>query len=332
MWTVYSGQALKSRTRVLWKVCLWDEQDSQGEWSEEAAFEIGLLSPSDWKASWIKGDYKVDPKKRYPVDCFRKRFVSRNVVKARLYATACGVYEGCINGSRIGNFVLAPGVTDYKKRIQYQTYDITELIKDGENELTFQLADGWYRGSVGAWGLVNQYGTETKLLAQLELTMTDGSHEMIVTDGSWEWSDDGPIRFADNKDGEIVDAAREPSYSGKAQKTSCDVIPSASNNIPVTEHEHFAPVRTKTPAGKLLLDFGQNMAGYIHFKFHAEQTKKIILRFGEMLDENGELTLKNVQCSNKKKTTPLQRIVYRCKKGENEYKTRFAAFGFRYCE
>ena len=332
MRTVYSGKALKSRTRVLWKVCLWDEQDSQGKWSEEAFFETSLLSPSDWKAAWITGGYKADPKKRYPVDCFRKRFVSRNVVKARLYATACGVYEGCINGSRIGNFVLAPGVTDYKKRIQYQTYDITELIKDGENELTFQLADGWYRGSVGAWGLVNQYGTETKLLAQLELTMTDGSHETIVTDGSWEWSDDGPIRFADNKDGEIVDAAREPSYSGKAQKTSCDVIPSASNNIPVTEHEHFAPVRTKTPSGKLLLDFGQNMAGYIHFKFHAEQTKKIILRFGEMLDENGELTLKNIQCSNKKKTTPLQRIVYRCKKGENEYKTRFAVFGFRYCE
>ena len=332
MRAVYSGSPLKSRTRVLWKVRLWDEEDSQGGWSDEASFEIGLLSPSDWKASWITGDYKADPKKRYPADCFRKRFACRGAVKARLYASACGVYEGCINGRKAGNFVLAPGVTDYKKRIQYQTYDVTELLKDGENELTFQLADGWYRGSTGAWGLRNQYGTETKLLAQLELTFPDGSRETIASDGSWEWSSDGPIRFADNKDGEIVDAGREPSYSGKARVTSCGVVPSASDNVPVTEHEQFTPVRTKTPFGKLLLDFGQNMAGYIRFSFRAERTGKMILRFGEMLDENGELTQKNIQCSSKKKTTPLQRIIYRCRKGFNAYKTRFAVFGFRYCE
>ena len=108
----------------------------------------------------------------------------------------------------MGDFVRTPGITDYRKRVQYQTYDVTALLQDGENALTVQLADGWYRGSCGAWGLKNQYGTETKLLAQLELTCVDGSIQVITSDESWNWSNDGSIRFADNKDGEIVDARK----------------------------------------------------------------------------------------------------------------------------
>lgn len=204
---------LPSRAIVNWKVCLWDENDVQGEWSEEASFEIGLLEKSDWKAEWITGNYKVNKKKRYPVDCFRKTFtIQKSVKKARLYATTCGVYEACLNGEKCGEFVLAPGITDYKKRIQYQTIDVTEQLLEGKNQLTVMLADGWYRGSTGAWGLTNQYGTETKFLGQLEITYEDGSKEMICSDTSWDWSNDGPIRFADNKDGEIVEVSKEASY------------------------------------------------------------------------------------------------------------------------
>ena len=322
----------ESRRRIDWRVRLWDENDEAGEWSEPAWYEMGLLKPEDWSAKWITGDYRVEKKKRYPVDCFRKSFSCGKVLRARLYATACGVYEGQLNGKRIGTYILAPGVTDYKRRIQYQAYDVTELLREGENVLDFQLADGWYRGSTGAWGLVNQYGTETKLLVQLEITEESGKVRTIGTDGSWGWSDDGPIRFADNKDGEIVEAERVPSCSGRAKETSCSVIPTASDNVPVTEHEHSAPVRTVTPSGKTLLDFGQNMAGYISFQITAHRGEKLVLRFGEMLDENGELTQKNIQCSSKKKTTPLQKIEYTCREGENRYKTKFAVFGFRYCE
>lgn len=325
----YGGRAV-SRERIEWKVRLWDENGEEGDWSETAFFEMGLLTPKDWKASWIAGDYKVNKKERYPVDCFKKVFKAENVVMARLYATACGLYEGRLNGQRIGNFVLAPGHTDYRKRIQYQTYDVTELVKSGENELTFWLADGWYRGSCGAWGLKNQYGTETKLLAQLELIHGDGSVTCICTDGSWQWSGDGPIRFADNKDGEIVDANLAPSYSGKARATSCGVVPTASNNVPVTEHETFQPKLIVTPTGRKVLDFGQNIAGYVSFALTALKGQKIHLRFGEMLDKNGEFTQKNIQCANKKITTPLQQVVYTCRDGWNEYKTRFAIFGFQY--
>ena len=104
--------------------------------------------------------------------------------------------------------------------MQYQTYDVTELLTPGENVLTVQLADGWYRGSTGAWGIRNQYGTETKLLAQLEITRPGGGVQTVVTDGSWAWSNDGPIRFADNKDGEIVDASPPPPTPG-GQSSPC---------------------------------------------------------------------------------------------------------------
>ncbi len=325
-------QPLRSRQRVTWKIRLWDENCELGEWSEPAFFEMGLLSASDWKAKWIAGNYKVNKKRRYPVDCFRRTFSAGEVKKARLYASACGVYEGRLNGKRIGNFILAPGVTDYRKRVQAQVYDVTQLLQEGENELSFQLADGWYRGSCGAWGLKNQYGTQTKLIAQLELTMADGSLQSIVTDESWQWSNDGPIRFADNKDGEIVDAGLTPSYSGRAKVTTHSTIPVASNNVSVTEHERLKPKRITTPSGKTVLDFGQNIAGYIQFSVTAKAGQRIFLRFGEMLDESGEFTQKNIQCVSKKITTPLQQVDYICKDGENHYKTTFAIFGFQYVQ
>ena len=163
------GIPLHSRDIRRWKVRLWDETDVPGPWSEEASFEVGLLHESDWRAAWITGDYRARKKERYPVDCFQKRFsVHKPLRRARLYATACGVYEGALNGQRIGNYILAPGVSEFTKRLQYQTTDVLPLLKEGENTLTFQLADGWFRGSVGAWGSKWQYGVETKLLAQLE--------------------------------------------------------------------------------------------------------------------------------------------------------------------
>lgn len=264
------------------------------------------------------------------MDCFRKTFAAAGVQKARLYITACGLYEARLNGVRVGDAVLAPDITDYRKRVQYQTYDVTALVREGENELTVQLADGWYRGSTGAWGIRNQYGTVTKLLAQLELTRADGGVQTVCTDRSWDWSDDGPIRFADNKDGEVVDACRTPSYCHKARVTRHPVVPTASDNVPVTEHERLKAKRIITPAGKTVLDFGQNIAGYVAFSLEARAGQTIRLRFGELLDGEGEFTQKNIQLSRKNFTTPLQQVCYTCREGRNEYRTTFAIFGFQY--
>lgn len=328
----WGGVEPASRDIINWKVCLWDENGVQGEWTE-AHFEMGFLQRGDWQANWITGNYRVNKKVRYPVDCFRKQFeVKKPVKKARIYATACGVYESSLNGTKTGEFVLAPGITDYNKRVQYQTIDVTNQLKQGKNSWTVLLADGWYRGGVGAWSIRNQYGTETKFLGQLEIVYKDGTTESIITDNTWEWSNDGPLRFADNKDGEVVDAYRESSYSGRAKLTKHSVIPSATNNVEVKENETFKPELIVSPSGKKILDFGQNFAGYVAFTVNARQGDKIKLRFGEMLTAEGEFTQKNIQLTTKKKTTPLQQVIYTCKDGKNEYKTRFSVFGFRYVE
>lgn len=332
---------LISRQKVCWRVRLWDENGVPGDFSEEASFEMGLLEPDDWKARWITGRYapktKKDPTRgfrgaqpeRYPVDCFRKSFSLTEIGSARLYITACGLYEAYLNGKRVGDFVMAPGHTDYRKRVQYQTYDISELIHIGENTLEIMLADGWYRGSTGAWGLLSEYGYETKLLVQLEV---NGS-PVAVSDDSWAWSNDGAIRFADNKDGEIVDARMMPSYSGRAKLTKHNVVPTASNNVPVTEHERLQVQKViTTPSGKKVLDFSQNIAGFISFTVSAKAGQAVRLICGELIDENGELTLKNIQLGAKGKVTPMQQVEYICKDGENRYKNRFAVFGFQYVQ
>lgn len=326
----YSGPALESRSALCWRVRLRDENGVWGEWSDTASFELGLLSASDWSAKWITGGYKAGKKHRYPVDCFRRRFAAGDIKRARLYITACGLYEARINGEKAGGFVLAPGITDYRKRVQYQTYDVTALLREGENELTVQLADGWYRGSCGAWGLRNQYGTEAKLLAQLELTGKDGFVRTVASGADWDWSNDGPIRFADNQDGEAVDARMRPTYSGKAREARHPVVPTASNNVPVTEHERFKPALITTPSGQKVLDFGQNIAGYVRFSLDAKAGQVIKLRFGELLGKDGEFTQSNIQCATKKRATPLQQVIYTCWDGRNDYKTTFAIFGFQY--
>ncbi|MBR1780713.1 MAG: alpha-L-rhamnosidase N-terminal domain-containing protein, partial [Oscillospiraceae bacterium] len=159
----YAGQPLGSRDRIDWSVRLWDENDEPGE-SSESWFELGLLEASDWTAKWISGDYRPEKNHRYPVDCFRRDFrAEKKLRRGRIYASACGLYELHLNGQRVGDGVLLPGNTDLRRRIQYQSFDITDLLTE-DNRLTAVLADGWYRGIVGAFGPRNVYCRQTKLL------------------------------------------------------------------------------------------------------------------------------------------------------------------------
>ena len=280
-----------------------------------------------------RGDYPVRKKQRYPVDCFRK-VLRGQVQKARLYLTACGLYEARLNGRRVGNALLTPGSTDYRKRIQYQVYDVTDLLRGGENALTVELADGWYRGSNGGAGQTNTFGTETKLLAQLELTLADGTTQTVCSDGSWAWSNDGPIRFADLKDGEIVDANREPSYSGSVRVVEEHAPLTASDNVPVLERERFAPVeRITTPSGKTVLKYAQNLSGYVSFRVTAHKGQRVHITMGETLDDSGELTLRNIQCITKGRPSPLQELDYTCREGVNEYTPEiYYGGGFQYAQ
>lgn len=323
---------LCSRQRVEWSVTLWDENGKEGEPSS-AFFEMGLLSEEDFKAKWISGDYKPKREQRYPVDCFKRVFYANDVARARLYATACGLYELKINGIRVGDCIFAPGSTDYRRRIQYQTYDVSTLIKEGENVIVASLADGWYRGSNGAKGRTDTYGKQTKLYAQLEIVGSDGKITSVCTDEAWSWSSDGAIEFADLKDGERVNANKTPSYSGKAKAVPFAANLCASNNVQVKEGERFVPTELiTTPTGKRVLKFPQNLSGYISFSLTAHEGERIRIVLGEMLDKNGELTLENIQCIHKGKRTPLQEITYICKEGKNEYTPKFFYGGFMYAE
>ena len=348
----YKGKELRSREELIWNVSLWDENDIQGEWSE-GSFEMGLLEAADWTAKWISGNYKHRKNMRYPVDCFKKEFsVSKKIKKARIYASARGLYDIMINGNRIEDFILAPGMTDYRKRIQYQTYDVTEYLKK-ENILEFRLADGWYRGSSAAYGVVNVYGVQTSLIAQLELTYEDGTKKTFVTDKSFAWSNDGAICFADLKDGEIYDARKKPSYSGKALEVKGEENLVASNNVPVREKEVFTPKLLVAKDGTKVLDFGQNIAGYLSFEVKGMEGQTLHALCGEVLDKDGKVDLSGVQETRPAKgwnninlviklltgkvngevdVTPKQEIYFTCSGGTDNYKTSFAIFGFRYVE
>ena len=350
----YEGKPLHSRDIVNWSIILWDEHGTPGE-ASESRFELGLLDGADWTAKWISGNYKPNPKRRYPVDCFQKEFAAKGkIIKARLYATARGVYDVTVNGMRLESFILAPSMTDYRKRIQYQTYDVTPLLREN-NTLELRLADGWYRGSVAAYGVTNVYGVQTSVLAQLEITYEDGRKETLVTDGSWAWSNDGPIRFNDLKDGEIYDASMRPSYKGKALEVAApkNVVLLPSDNVPVTEHERFTPKLLTAKDGARVLDFGQNIAGYLEFTVKGRKGQKLKLVCGEVLDENGHVDLSGIQESRpamgwtqlglimklmtgkirgENNPTPQQQIVFTCSGGEDSYKSSFCVFGFRYAQ
>lgn len=321
-----------SRSIVTWQVRLWDEQGICGEWSNKAGFEMGLLDKKDWSARWITAGIGRKKRENTPVDCFRKVFTCKEAKKARLYATACGIYEVRLNGKKVGSDLLTPGATDSRKRVQYQTYDVTEMLADGTNVITAELAPGWLFTHKWEREYDFSFGSETKLLLQLELTDFRGKITFIGTDKSWDWSNDGSVRFADNKGGEIVDARINPSYSGKARETRHNVVPTAPNNVPIREQERFTPTLMVTPSGKRVLDFGQNIAGILEFKIHAKAGQTVTLHMGEYL-EDGEFTQSNinpVMVGKKKSIDPFQKIIYTCHEGENHYKTRFAIFGFQY--
>lgn len=363
----YGGRALESRERICWSVRLWDENDKKGEWSS-SWFEMGLLNKKDWIAKWISGDYIPKKNQRYPVDHFKKEFITgRNIKQARLYVSACGLYEAKLNGTRIGEFVLAPGCTDYRKRLQYQTYDVTELLnKDTVNEqdgtqkehrsqiLELELADGWFRGSLGCYGATNVYGRRTALICQLEILYADGEKDVILSDRSFGWSNDGPVRFQDLKDGEVYDAGRMPQYGGHAAEVQEDRTLVASNQAAVKEKEHFTAKLIVTPKGDRVLDFGQNIAGFVSFRIQGKKGQKVRLLMGEILDNDGEFTQKNFQVYKPEKEfgklkemllvvgmgeklkhlqpTPKQEILFNCSGREDRYKTAYAVFGFRYAK
>ena len=341
-----------SRDRVTYSIKVFDSNNSNGTESEKASFEFGLLHKEDFLGKFVSGDYKVNKKYRYPVSCFRKKFLLNTFKKARLYITSLGNYDVTINKRKVTGEVLTPGYTDYKKRVQYQTYDVTEYVKIGNNEIEVEVADGYFRGSVGDIGKAYVYGNETAIFFQLEVF--DGEKkEVIVSDETLEFSDDGEYLFADIKDGEIVDASQEPSYNGKVKVVPYKNHVCSSNGVSVIRHESYIPKIYKVGENLYMLDFSKIINGFLSFRFNGIDGDNLLIKLGISLNERGQLIQNGIQKVNSKKykqndfvfkegyvlnlkesdlkkTSPLQIIKYRAKNGENVYETKFSIFSFRY--
>lgn len=327
MHSVYEGP-VKSRMRVEWQVTLWDENDAEGEAGENAVFEYALLDKLDFSAKWINPETETfDPKVNQPASVLKKEFKVESVDNARIYATAHGIYALYLNGRRITDCVLAPGTSEYWYRLPYQTYDVSEYLLVGANTIEVVLGDGWYRGSNGNTGTRNVFGTDIALLLQLEI----GGQPILVTDETWHASQEGQLGLNDLQLGERVDARKTPRnfHKVKVEDYGYNNLLCA-NTVPLKEKESFPAKLIRTPGGKKVLDFGQNMAGYVSFRLDAKAGQVIKMTHGEYIGVDGEFSDSNFQTIGRK-GEPLHQVVeYICKDGLNEYTPTMCIFGFQY--
>lgn len=269
----------------------------------------------------------------------RKDFsVAKHVTAARVYASALGVYELSINGTRVGDESLAPGWTDYAKRINYQAYDVTKLVQKDGNTIAAMIADGWYAGNIASFG-PNHYGLTPALMAQLRIDYSDGTHQLVTTDGSWK-STKGPIVSSDIIDGENYDARQLPAdwNSPKGSTASWTPVvvgsdaptalltPQSDEPVRVTEKRAATLLANQPTAGAYLYDMKQNMVGVVALKLTGTAGRTVRIRYGEMLNKDGSLYTANLRSA---KATDYYTFKTT---GTESYTPKFTYHGFRYVE
>ncbi len=329
----YAGVSLESRTRYYYHVKAWDNAGGESEWSESAWWEMGILSNAEWKANWLTTPFKEKFKEFKPVYYFRKAFaVTKEVQRVRVYASALGLYEIHLNGQRLGNELFTPGLTEYSHHIQYQVYE-AELLR-GMNVIGMTLGEGWYRGRFQIKGR-NTWGKHGAIFMQMHIDYQDGSHENLLTDPSWKVSI-GPILRSDIYDGEDYDARLESNWLNHAFDDGAWASARTYRSFPVRRlvaplGEKVRQIETVTakrifqsPAGDTVVDFGQNMVGWIRLKVSGEAGQQVSIDFGEILDKDGNFYRDNYR-------TARSQITYTCKgSGEEIYEPHFTFFGFRF--
>lgn len=342
---LWNGPKLSSMERVFWKVksTIANGTIEEQSESETVFFEMGLLTEEDWHCDWIEPLDQNDYFHYQPAPVMRRKFrVKSGLKKARIYQTAHGLYEFWINGRLGTKEKFKPGFTSYQSRIQYQVYDISEYLAEGENVWAVSLGDGWWRGTLGGSSR-NNWGYKLQFLGQIVLTYEDGSVEYVCSDDQFKYSYGG-IRACDLRAGEVYHSLQEPQGwkdrgfddtlwkpAVKTEGLYCSkntLIASAS--VPVLEKERFEAKPFRDAAGELVLDFGQNIAGYVKMRLRGcQKGQKVILQHGEDI-KDGLFNMENLM-GDMFENESFQRIEY-ISGGEPEetYCPTFAVFGFRY--
>jgi alpha-L-rhamnosidase len=310
-------EPLAARERVTVRVRVGSGR-TWSPWSESATAEAGLLSPEDWTGQFISPATSDGPA---PI-LSRTLVLRPDIVSARLYATAHGVYQATLNGQRVGDHVLAPGWTSYEHRLRYQTFDVTGLLIEGENVLDVVLGNGWYRGRLGWASEGGHYGPRLALLAQLEIHHADGTRETIGTDGTWT-ARTGTIQADDLYDGQFTDFTANGT-AGTVEILDADLARLvAPEGPPVRVTEVLPSVRSwQSPSGQTLVDFGQNLVGWVRLTVRGPG--EITVRHAEVLehDELGVRPLRSAKATD----------TYVLGDGTVTVEPSFTFHGFRYAE
>lgn len=349
----YQGPALASSQQVFWRVKLWDGEGREGSWSEPAHWTRALKTREEWQAKWIgrpeptgpaedawrKAVTENSPEKPFPFDpaaCLRKEFpVAVKPARALLYVTALGCHEMSLNGKRTADDVLSPGWTDTNKRVLTHCSDVTNLMVEGANCLSAWLGDGWQCSYLAFSGRRFYYSRVPRLLASLHLLHQDGRVEVVGTDDTWQLGE-GEVRENDLLMGTTIDLNRKvegwqlPGFPGGWDRaTSHDADPPLilpHPGSPVVRQEVVAAKSVKQSAdGSWIVDFGQNLVGWVAFRGLAVPGKDVVVRHAERLDADGSLYLANIRSAKATDTYRVQAA------GVHEFEPKFTFHGFQYC-
>lgn len=323
----YAGEELRDETLYQVSVAATDNHGNTA--AGEMSFETGILEPETFQAKMITHDF---PEDETACPIFSRTFTAKGKVKkARIYATSRGVYEAYLNGERIGADRMTPGWTSYHHRLQYQIYDITEMIRE-ENEIEIMVGNGWYKGIFGFMLTPNIYGDRVGAFAEIHLEYEDGSREAICTDESWN-ARTGAVRYSEIYMGETIDTtiseAQDREQSG-IRTGSVSVMEFDKSTLTAQENESvritervLAKKLIVTPKGEKLVDFGQNLTGLVELKVHGRKGQKIVIHHAEVLDKDGNFYPDTLRQAKSEDT-------YICNGEEQVFLPHFTFHGFRY--
>jgi alpha-L-rhamnosidase len=333
----YAGKPLEPLTRYYWQVRIKDNKGNQSQWSKTAFFETGFLGMPWPAAKWIETEKEVSDKQSPAPTLARKEFkVGKRIASARYYITSRGLYIAYLNGKPITDKVFTPGWTAYQKRLQYQVFDVTSLLSQGVNTTGIELAEGWYRGELGWVNNRALYGKRLGLLAELHITYTDGTKDVVATDESWKATDQGPVRFSGIYNGEIYDARLEQvgwNSNGFNDGNWWNVKMSDNQQQALTWQqgayvsriEEITPVKIlRTPKGELVADMGQNMVGRVRLTVKGDAGATVNITHAEVLDKQGNFYTENLRAAKQLFQYTLKGV------GEEVYEPHFTFMGFRY--